>query len=113
MTRAPREPIFDRADLLARLGGDEALLREIVTVFREERQAMQRAIHEACAQGKSSDLERLAHSMKGALLNLSAPRAALIARRLEDQGSRGDLTGCGELLPQLDLELERLNEQLG
>lgn len=113
MTPAPGEPVFDRADLLDRLGGDEALLREIVTVFREERQGMQRAIHEACAQGTSSDLERVAHSMKGALLNLSAPRAASIARRLEEQGSRGDLTGCAELLPQLDVELERLDEQLG
>ena len=51
-------------------------------------------------------MKRTAHGLKGALANLSARRAAGLAARLEALGASGSLAEAGELLPQLEGEID-------
>jgi signal transduction histidine kinase/DNA-binding NarL/FixJ family response regulator/HPt (histidine-containing phosphotransfer) domain-containing protein len=57
---------FDEVDALARVGGDPALLRELVGVFLAEAPAWLAALDVAAASGDGVGLHRVAHTVKGA-----------------------------------------------
>ena len=51
--------------------------------------------------------------MKGALSNLSATQACLLAASLEAKGKSGDLAGAVRTLDELERELELVERELG
>jgi CheY-like chemotaxis protein len=57
---------FDEHDALARVGGDEGLLRELVGVFVTEAPAWLEELDVATAAGDGVGLHRVAHTIKGA-----------------------------------------------
>jgi len=103
---------FDRAEMLERLAGDTELLDEVLVVFREECPRMMKEVREAVAGGDPELVRRTAHSIKGALLNISAVPAAAHAGELEALGREDRLAESGALLDQLQSEIERLQEAL-
>ncbi len=74
---------FDRALLLARLGGDEALLALVVRLFLEDCPGRLAAIRQALDARDAAALEASAHALKGAAANLSAGRLIAAAATLE------------------------------
>jgi HPt (histidine-containing phosphotransfer) domain-containing protein/PAS domain-containing protein len=100
---------LDRAALLERLGGDAELVREVAELYLHESPRLLGAARAALAGGDAPALARAAHSLKGTLTTLAAPRASTAALRLEQLGARGDLAGAAAALP----ELERCLEELG
>ena len=58
------------------------------------------------------ELERAAHTLKGALLNISAEPAAEAASRLEQLGRAGDLGGGAAALRELETRLHDLDLEL-
>jgi len=103
---------FDREEMLERLGGDTELLADVLGVFLEECPRMMQEIRAAVDQGDSMSVRRAAHSIKGALLNISAGPAAAEATHLEQLGSEERLAETADVLDQLQSEIDRLQPVL-
>lgn len=75
--------VFDREEALERLDDDVELLDELIEIFLEDTPALVEELRQAIVQGDALVSERLAHSLKGAALNLSCMRMQQIAREME------------------------------
>jgi HPt (histidine-containing phosphotransfer) domain-containing protein len=103
---------FDHEEMLERLGGDTELLDDVLVVFLEECPKMLEQVRGAVDEGDPMSVRRAAHSMKGALLNISAGPAAAEATQLELLGSEERLAESAAVLKRLQQELERLQQVL-
>jgi two-component system sensor histidine kinase/response regulator len=117
MQQAPAAPRasaapFDREEMLERLGGDAELLADVLEMFLEECPRMMQEIRAALAAADAPTLRRAAHSMKGALLNISAAPAAAEAERLEELGREARLAESAGVLERLQAEIDRLLQAL-
>ena len=104
--------VLDRAELLARVDGDRALLLEIVRLFVQERPALLGGMEAALAAGDAPELERSAHTAKGAFGNLSAPLAQQAAVELELLARHGELALATDVFLRLRHQVERLEAEL-
>jgi CheY-like chemotaxis protein/HPt (histidine-containing phosphotransfer) domain-containing protein len=108
---APEVPL-DRADLLDRVGGDLALLREIVGVFLDTFPGMLAELQQAFQRRDPAALHRVAHTLKGMVGNFGARAAVEAALRLEGMGRTQDLDQVGPALAELEQALDRLRPAL-
>ena len=106
------DPVLDRQALMDRLGGDDALARELIDMFRQDCPGAVARIHRAVDDGDAASLQADAHALKGAAGNLSAVAVAVAARSLETMAQGGDLTGAGDAVRRLELEIARLVSSL-
>ena len=104
--------VFDRAALLANLGGDWKELRELAELFLAERPGLIAAAREALAGGDLPALARAAHALKGTLGSMSAPAALATAERLEVLARQGDAPQVPAALTALEASLVSLSEEL-
>jgi PAS domain S-box-containing protein len=74
------------SDVLAAIGDDRELLRELIEAFLQESPQLVRGIEEAIAARDGEALQRQAHSLKSAIQFFGLKRATELARRLEDIG---------------------------
>jgi len=117
-TRAPAaaarsgEPACDEAGLLAHVGGDSQLAREIVQIYLSNAPGWLDGIRQAVTAADAAGLAHMAHRLNGALSNLAAPAATDAARDLETAGRGGDLSDASEGLRRLETELARLQDAL-
>jgi PAS domain S-box-containing protein len=97
-SRAPMDhqsdPAIDRASLLARMGGDEELMRDVVQLFLADCPERLAAIRAAIDRGDAAGLKGEAHTLKGAAANLSAAALADAARSLEQIGASQTLAAA-------------------
>jgi two-component system, sensor histidine kinase and response regulator len=103
---------FDPAALLARLGGDERMLQELVSLFLEDCPVQLQDIRAALAQGNLKAVEETAHSLKGALRGLSADDISATAGRLEISAREGDTNGMTGAFAELEEKLDQLTRTL-
>ena len=103
---------FDREEMLERLGGDTVLLDDVLVVFLEECSKMFEEVRGAVDEGDPKRVHRAAHSMKGALVNISAGPAAAAAKQLELLGNEERLAEGTPVLERLQQEIERLQQVL-
>ncbi|MCC6444742.1 MAG: response regulator [Armatimonadetes bacterium] len=85
-----REPSFDSDIALSHVGGDPALLKELIDIFVAHAPVMMAAIEQAVAGRDSKALTRAAHSLKSSFGNLGAEQARETAAALESIGGSGD-----------------------
>ncbi|APR79642.1 Signal transduction histidine kinase [Minicystis rosea] len=104
----PPEGVFERAEAIARLAGDEALLRELIDVFMDEQRKWMGDIHAAIAAGDAALLKRAAHTLKGAVDSCGGRRVRSVAKDLEHMGREGSLAGAEEAAAHLDREMALL-----
>jgi PAS domain S-box-containing protein len=104
--------VLDRAQLLARVDGDRALLAELVRLFVEERPVLISTMEGALRDGDADELERAAHKAKGAFGNLSAPLAQQAAGELELLARRGDFASATDVFLRLRQQVDRLEGAL-
>ena len=113
---APGEPAagagFDFSAALSYVGGDRALLDELLDIFAEDAPMRIDAIRIAIAGGDAQQLMREAHTLKGALKVLGAAAAAGLALHLENLGRDGDLSRAREAGAALERAMDRLNQEL-
>jgi two-component system sensor histidine kinase/response regulator len=102
----------DAAELLERIDGDRAFLSELVTIFRGEYPGQIQNAQEAIARKDAAGVERVGHTLKGALGSLSATGASTFAGQLETMGKSGDLTLAGAKLTEVENEVHRAMETL-
>lgn len=103
---------LDAAAALARVGGDEDLLKEIAEIFLDEYPAALAEVRRAAESGDAGALERAAHALKGSISNFGATAAYDAALRLETMGRTGELDSTAEALGVLDAALVRLGPEL-
>jgi HPt (histidine-containing phosphotransfer) domain-containing protein len=103
-TPTPNPPV-DVLQLLDRVDDDRALLADLIEVFRNEYPGSLRAAQNAIESQSGHDLNRVAHALKGALLNLSATRASDLASQLEMIGQSNHIAGAQPVLDSLISEM--------
>jgi signal transduction histidine kinase/DNA-binding response OmpR family regulator len=101
----PAAGTWDYEKALARMGGDESLLQEIVCLFLEENPKQLAILREAIADADSQTIERTAHSLKSELGYLEITRAAEWARELEEIGRDGRSERAPGPMAALETEL--------
>jgi CheY-like chemotaxis protein len=113
--RPPQESeqvVIDWAGSLARTGGSEETLRQIVGLFIRNLPRMLDRINEAIVRHDSAALRQAAHALQGAVGYLGCPQAHQRSLLLEEMGRGGDLSGARNAWFDLKTALDRLVPEL-
>jgi two-component system, sensor histidine kinase and response regulator len=102
---------IDRAELMSRMGGDEALLRRLVHTFLTNYPAQISDLRDAIDARDVDRLRRRAHTLRGAMSLFAAQEAAEAARELERAADLGG-PAIDEAFRALQAELARLEPTL-
>ena len=105
-------PAFDRRAALDRLAGDEALLFEMIDLFRAEGPRLLQEIRDALANGDAPGVRGAAHGLKGAAGYVGGTGVATAARLIEQLAEANDLSAVPAALETLEAELSRLLNDL-
>jgi PAS domain S-box-containing protein len=104
--------IFDVAATLRNIGGDQALLDDLIELFLQRYEAMLERIRTALASKDQAAVEQAAHALKGTANNLSASEVVLSAGQLEALGRLGTLVEGPMIYTQLEKAVLRLVQVL-
>jgi len=103
---------IDARELLERVGDERDFLAELVNTFRDDFPKQLETMTTALKDGNATQLTLAAHSLKGALSNLAAPRAAVLAAGVEAAGKSGNFPSAEIALKDLRPELARVVDAL-
>jgi CheY-like chemotaxis protein len=104
-------PVLDRAEALARVGGDEQLLGELIRIFQTDAPGWLADARLAIGSQDALTLRRAAHTIKGAASSLGALQTVVAASRLEDMARHQIWTGTADALAELEQTLARLEAE--
>jgi HPt (histidine-containing phosphotransfer) domain-containing protein len=107
--RTDTRATFDEQAALAYTGGDRALLKRIIKVFRAGRPSLTRRIERAVAQRNAEALRMAAHALKGSIATVGGAAASAVAAELEQMGRENRFDAAGEACGALRIEVERLD----
>jgi two-component system, sensor histidine kinase and response regulator len=99
-------------ELLERVDGDRGLIAELLQLFRADYPGEIHVLRQAIQNQDAATLQRVAHSLKGALGNLSAHVASGMAAELESIGRSGETASAGSKVDDLDDEAGRVIQAL-
>ena len=102
----------DRDALLAGFGGRTDLLKHVVEVFLEDAPSILARLKEAMQTNNAVEVTAAAHALKGSVGLFSQGNAYECARRLEQSGRGGDLTGGETVREELAASVSRLMTEL-
>ncbi len=105
-------PVFDQADLLRRLGGDEQLATTILRDYIHDTPPRLNSLNKAIHRQDTKTVHELAHLLRGSSATIGAKALAAVGRDLEIAGKNGELTGLAQLLSKMEKEFERLRYML-
>jgi two-component system, sensor histidine kinase and response regulator len=110
MTENSQEPDeqIDRVSLLERVEGDQELLTEMIHLFQDDVPNLLTAMRDALQRGDMAVLERSAHSLKGAVGNLSAKATAAAALHLEKDAKNNDAESAKISLVEVERAVKHL-----
>ena len=101
-------PPILRNEALARIGGEEDFLEELLDLYRREFAAKRKAAEKAVRKADGPAVREVGHNLKGSSANLSLPGLREAALALEIAGQRADMIAAREALDKLDAEYARL-----
>lgn len=104
--------IFNRDEALQRVGGDEDLLAELVSLFLDQCSETLRDLEDAIQASDLDRVRRRAHDLKGASANLAAAELTSAARVLELAGASGEVPTLPDAFKSVRAEVLRLSERL-
>ena len=90
--------IWNKAEALDCVGGDEELLQDLFKIFLEEFPKLIQKLQPAVADQNPDEVMRAAHGIKGEVSYLSAQHAVDLAQELEDMGHKKSLSGARDLV---------------
>jgi len=99
---------IDLKSALARLGGDEELMKEAASMFLEECPSLLSNIKSAFIDRDAHSLELASHALKGTISNFGAANACELAFKLEIMGRESKLDSNNNLVAALEMEVERV-----
>ena len=101
-------PIYDKAEVLARLGGDESLFADMAGMLVDGCDGYCNALEQALISGDATLLRREAHTVKSMLATFSYEAGREQAARLEHLAATGDLAGTETLTREVAAAVRRL-----
>jgi PAS domain S-box-containing protein len=104
--------LFDRDAALESVGGDAALLSEIIDIFLADCPRWLRDLEAAIGEDRGDEARRLAHSLKNSAGYFGASAIRQQAFALEEAARDGRLVEAREMLAALHVDLERLLPEL-
>jgi two-component system, sensor histidine kinase and response regulator len=104
--------VFDRQSALARMGGDEGLLRDMAEFFFADVGRLFDTMREGLSAKKPTDVERAAHTLKGLASNFGATRAIRSAWTVESLAHTGDLESAHKGLGEMEQAFAELRATL-
>jgi signal transduction histidine kinase/CheY-like chemotaxis protein len=96
------------AALLARVGGDPILFRDVIELFVDDCPNQLDAIRQAIHDQQPDRIYRAAHKLKGSAGNFEAHEIMALLQRLEARARDGDLGTCVSVFVEIEAEAERL-----
>ncbi len=99
-------------ELLARVGHDRELLRELVEITREDLPRLTEALRAATIAGDMSEVAAIAHTLKGMLSNLAGNRAAASASQIEQLAKNKAVDEVTERMATFEAELGTIVPEL-
>jgi CheY-like chemotaxis protein/HPt (histidine-containing phosphotransfer) domain-containing protein len=107
-------PVFDRAELVERLGGREDMLGRFIAMFLKNVSGYLEALKAAVLENDPEQVRVQSHTIKGAAANISARKMRETAAIMEVQAREGRLDGMRDLLVLLEEEFYNFrNETAG
>ena len=94
--------------IIERLGGDEELVRQLVSLFLTEYPAMIATIRASVAGGSADAIRRAAHAFKGSVSNFTEEAPMTTAFELEVMGKENRLEQVAPVFARLEQEVESL-----
>ena len=94
--------------MLMRLGGDEALAKQLAALFIEECPLMFGRVRESVQQSDADVVRRAAHAFKGSVANFVEGGAAASALELETMGRENNLADAPRVFARLEREIAAL-----
>ena len=88
--------------------GDADLLRDVISLFREDTLARLQQLRDAVGQGDAAGLRRQAHIIKGSATQLGADLMAALCQELEQRSLRGETSALPAMLEKLRTEFDRI-----
>jgi HPt (histidine-containing phosphotransfer) domain-containing protein len=104
--------VWDKVEALERLGGDEALLREVVGIFLEDAPAHLATLRRAIDEGNPETIEKTAHSLKGEMGYLGISDLSLKAGELERMGKERELKHAAQLFAVFEAGMSAVVEAM-
>jgi HPt (histidine-containing phosphotransfer) domain-containing protein len=95
-----------------RLGGDEALFRELIGYFEEDAPMLSATLHAALAANDRDGVMRAAHSLRSLVASFDALKPMTNCGNIEQTASGGDLRPVADSLAHLDDEIRLLTDEL-
>ena len=99
---------WDRTALVERLLGDEDLAHAIMDGFLDDIPNQIRMLDELLESNDVLGTERQAHTIKGASATVGSESMRVVAVKIEEAATRGDLEGSREYLADLHLAFDRV-----
>jgi signal transduction histidine kinase/DNA-binding response OmpR family regulator/HPt (histidine-containing phosphotransfer) domain-containing protein len=99
-------PVFDRAELLERLGGREEMLGRFLEMFTRNVASYMEQLRAAAERGDAEQLRIQAHTIKGAAGNISARMVRETAAALEAHAREGKVDEAVAMIDQLADDLK-------
>ena len=104
--------LYNRAEALERLGGDEEIFAEVANLFVAESANYSSALKAALAAADLEVLRREAHTVKSMLATFSYESGRELAMQLEHLAASGSLEGAEQLTFQVVEAVKRLADAL-
>jgi HPt (histidine-containing phosphotransfer) domain-containing protein len=102
--------IYNRAEVLANLDGDEAFLGSLAAIFVADSARYCSALSQVAGDRVALALE--AHTLKSLFATFSAHTGVQLAQQLEAQAKVGNLENGEALIAELIITIERLSAAL-
>lgn len=98
--------------LLELVGGEQALLAELIESFLQDTPPLLTSMRRALEQGDPAQLGMAAHTLKSTSRGFGAVRLSEWCVELEAMGNAGTLDGAAELVTQLEKEYQQVSRAL-
>jgi CheY-like chemotaxis protein/HPt (histidine-containing phosphotransfer) domain-containing protein len=98
--------------LVKSVDGDRELIVFLAKIFADSSPDQLSALSDALARKDAQALAQTAHALKGSVANFRAGAAVDAAARLENIGRNGDLSLAESAIELLEMEIERLRQDL-
>lgn len=106
------QPSFDKATFMNNFQGVEDLAADTISSFLDTLPELTLALEASIQNGKPSEIEISAHTLKGVISNFYAEPARLAVWKLEQMGRGNNLEGLKTAFSNLKIELDRLEQDL-
>lgn len=103
---------IDLEELLERTENDRALMRDLLTIFKEEFPQRLQSLREAVGFRNGAHVVMEAHALKGMLSNLAAVEAAAAAAELERLGRNNETSKFLESFSRFEVVAKELSRQV-